>query len=112
MNTQLNLDLPTRLNSVLAAVAADLLENRRPSGKTCWLEHGSSRLSHHIWELTHRYDWPMKSDDVKVPTSDGRNATISEYYLSPEVIDAQGERGSQFIEAVRKARLAQRCAKP
>lgn len=95
---------PSKPNSVLAAVAADLLEGRRPSGKTCWLEHGSSRLSHHIWILLHEHGWPIEHEDVSVHTSDGRNTAIREYYLSAEVIALQGERGQAFVLAVRKAR--------
>lgn len=97
------LTFPLNSKTVLAAVAADLLEGRRPSGKTCWLEHGSSRLSHHIWALN-KDGWPIHFEDILVHTSDGRKAVIREYYLPPEVIAAQGERGDTFVHAVRKAR--------
>lgn len=98
-----DLALPPKPNTVLAAVAADLLEGRRPTGKTCWLEHGSSRLSHHIWVLN-RLGWPIQYEDVLVHTSDGRTSTIREYYLSPGVIALQGERAQTFAHAVREAR--------
>lgn len=97
------LKYPKRLDTVTAAVAADLLEGRHPSGKTCWREHGSSRLAHYIWALN-KYGWPIRFEDVLVSTSDGRTTEIRKYYLSPEVIATQGERGHAFVHAVRKAR--------
>jgi len=97
------LTYPTKLNSVLAAVVADLLQQQHLSGKTCWLEHGSSRLSHHIWVLN-RSGWPIQWTDVIVPTSDGRRVMIRQYYLPPEVIALEGGRGQAFARAVRDAR--------
>ncbi len=102
-------DLPTRINTVVAAVLADLLEGQQVSHLDCWRRHGSSRLSHAIWLL--RGDgWPIRTNDADVDTSDGRVATIGLYMLDAWAINATGERGNEFIRAVREARAARRVA--
>lgn len=91
------------LKTVKAAVLADLLGGQRITHKDCWLRHGSSRLSHHVYMLRGE-GWPIVTDELTVSTSDGRHATIAEYYLPIEAIRAAGEAGQRFIAEVRAAR--------
>ncbi len=102
-------DLPARLNTVLAAVLSDLLDNQHITHLNCWRRHGSSRLSHHVYTLRGE-GWPIVTEDVEVGTSDGRRQVIAEYSLPPDTIAAAGERGRQYIESVREARAARRAA--
>lgn len=90
-------------DSVKAAVLADLLEGQRITHKDCWLRHGSSRLSHHIFVLRGE-GWPIVTDEVTVGTSDGRQAAIAEYGLPADAIKTAGESGQRFIAEVRAAR--------
>ncbi len=102
-------DFPARLNTVLAAVLADLIEGQRITHLDCWRKHGSSRLAHHIHVLR-RDGWTIATDDRDVSTSDGRHQEIAEYSLPTDTIAAAGERGRQYIDAVREARAQRRAA--
>lgn len=96
-------NLPTKPNTVIAAIAADLLGGQRITHKDCWLRHGSNRLSHHIYMLR-KSGWPIESPEITVPTSDGRQQSIAQYHVLPGFIDLAGERGRRFVEDVRRAR--------
>lgn len=88
-------------STVKGQVLADLLLGRRITHKDTWIEHGSSRLAHHIYIL--RGDgWPIGCDTIEVGTSDGRRATIGEYSLPAETIREAGERGRRFVEQARR----------
>lgn len=58
--------------------------------------HGSFRASHHILRLR-RAGFPVITEEIYVPTSDGRTARIALYSLPEETIEAAGERGQDFI---------------
>jgi hypothetical protein len=68
-----------------------------------WERHGSSRASHHFMMLR-RAGWPVITEEIDVPTSDGRIAHIGLYSLPVEAIEAAGERGQEFIAEVIAAR--------
>lgn len=87
--------------TVKGRVLADLLAGRRITHKHCWIEHGSSRLAHHAYILRRELGWPVRTDEIEVGTSDGRRATIGEYFLPAETIREAGERGRRFVEAAR-----------
>ncbi len=92
--------------SVKAAVLADLLSGRKITHKHCWIEHGSSRLSHHILMLR-KAGWPVITEEIDAQTSDGRIAQIGLYSLPAESIDEAGICGQLFvIEAVAARRAA------
>lgn len=91
--------------SVKGRVLADLLDERRITHLDCWLEHGSSRLAHHILRLR-QAGWPIETREVDVPTRDGRVARIAEYLLPPSAIAEAGEQGREHVAAVRTARVA------
>lgn len=104
-----HVNLPGKLDSVLAAVAADLLDGLSITHKDCWLRHGSNRLSHHIYVL--RGDgWLIESPEITVKTVDGRKSSIALYHLHDAFIDRAGQRGMRFVAAVREARAALRRA--
>lgn len=93
--------------TVKGRVLGDLLAGRTITHKDTWIEHGSSRLAHHVYALR-RDGWPVDMVAREVPTSDGgRTATIGLYSLSPEVIDQAGERGQRYAAAVAAAKGGQ-----
>lgn len=99
---------PVKQNTVLAAVLADLLEGQRITGMGAVFEESTTRLAHHIYALK-GYGWPVQSADKVVGTNDGRVATISEYWLSPEVIEAAMAQGArEWVDGVRHARRLRR----
>lgn len=81
--------------TVKGRVLGALLRGERLTHKDCWLRFGSSRLSHHVYEL--RRAWPVFMEEVNVITSDGgRTAIIGVYYLTADVIAAAGLEGHDF----------------
>lgn len=89
-----------RPSSVKGRVLGDLLAGRTITGKHCWIEHGSSRLAHHVLELR-RDGWPVVTVMREVPTSDGgRIAVIAFYHMPQDAIDQAGERGRRFVATV------------
>lgn len=88
--------------TVKGQVLADLLAGRRITHKHCWLEHGSSRLAHHIYILRGS-GWPIHCDEIEVGTSDGRHVTIGEYYLESKAICEAGKHGHRFLLDARSA---------
>ncbi len=94
--------------SVIGRVQGALLRGEHLTGKACWLRFGSSRLSHHIWQLE-REGWPIQDMRTEVTTSDaGRVASISTYWLEPADIAAAGDRGREFAQARRKIEKARK----
>lgn len=86
-----------------------LLTGRRYTHKDSWIELGHSRLSDSIWKLRHRFGWDIEMDEEVVATSDaGRQAEIGIYYLSPEAIEAAGERGRQYAAECASAEAERR----
>ena len=89
-------------------VLARLLTGRGLTHKDSWLELGHARLADSIWKLR-RLGWPVQMEEQVVPTSDGgRKASIGIYFLEPEMIESEAERGQQYaaecarIEAERR----------
>lgn len=94
-------------STVKGRVLGDLLAGKTITHKDTWIEHGSSRLAHHVYALR-RDGSPVDMVAREVPTSDGgRTATIGLYSLSPEVIDQAGERGQRYAAAVAAAKGGQ-----
>lgn len=92
-------------SSVKGRVLSDLLSGYRLTHYDVWEMHGSSRASHHILRLR-RAGFPVITEEVYVPTRDGRTARIALYSLPPETITATGERGQDFIAESVAARRA------
>lgn len=88
-------------STVKGRVLGDLLAGRTITHKDTWIEHGSSRLAHHVYALR-RDGWPIDMVEREVPTSDsGRTAAVEFYSLPQDAIDQAGERGQRFVAAVR-----------
>lgn len=106
IETELGLSYPP-LSTVKGRVLGDLLSGRTITHKDCWLEHGSSRLAHHIFSLR-RDGWPVDMVEREVPTFDsGRTAVIGFYSLAQGLIDQAGERGQRFVASVVAAKGGQ-----
>lgn len=95
--------------TVKGRVLGALLRGERITHQDCWRRFGSSRLSHHVYELR-RTGWPVLMIEQTVTTSDGgRTATIGIYSLPADAIAAAGEEGHDFaaeclrVERVRRA---------
>lgn len=99
-------DFPTE-RTVKAAVLADLLERRAITHQDCWLEHGSSRLAHHVMVLRDA-GWPIETHRRLVPTSDGRTADIGTYTLDLGRVSLDPETIREYVERVRTVRAAMR----
>lgn len=94
-------------STVKACVLGDLLAGRTITHKDTWIEHGSSRLAHHVYALR-RDGWPIDMVERYVPTSDGgRTAAIGFYSLAQDVIDQAGERGQRYVASVAAAKGGQ-----
>lgn len=102
----LGYELP-RERTVKAAVLADLLCRRSITHRDCWLEHGSSRLAHHVMILRDG-GWPIETHRQLVPTSDGRSADIAHYTLDLSLVSIDPEAICEYIERVRTVRAAMR----
>lgn len=99
-------DFPTE-RTVKAAVLADLLDRRSITHRDCWLEHGSSRLAHHVLVLRDA-GWPIETHRRLVPTSDGRTADIGTYTLDLGRVSLDPETIREYVERVRTVRAAMR----
>lgn len=102
-NTTNELYFPSPV-SVKGRVLADLLAGDRLTHLDVWERHGSSRAAHHVLRLR-RADWPVVTEEIDVPTSDGRVARIALYSLPAEAIAAAGERGRAFVAEGAAARV-------
>jgi len=102
-NGQLPVVFPSP-TTVKGRVLADLLSGDKLTHMDVWERDGSSRASHHVLMLR-KAGWPVITDEIDVPTSDGRVARIGLYSLPPETIEAAGERGQRFIAECMSARL-------
>jgi hypothetical protein len=89
--------------SVKGRTLANLLSGEKLTHYDVWERHGSSRASHHVLMLR-KSGWPVITEEIDVPTSDGRTARIALYSLSAETIEAAGERGQAFIAESKTAR--------
>lgn len=93
--------------TVKAAVLVDLLCHRSITHRDCWLEHGSSRLAHHVLVLRDG-GWPIETHRRLVPTSDGRTADIAHYSLDLGLVSLDPEMIQEYVERVRTVRAAMR----
>lgn len=97
-------------NAVIGRVLGALLNGERLTHLDCWRRFGSSRLSHHIWQLR-RDGWPVEMVELEVATSDAdRKAMIGEYSLSEETIHAAGERGQDYAAECARVNVERRAA--
>ena len=101
--------LPKRMNTVVAEVLSRLLGYQRLTGIEAVDKASTTRLAASIHYLQERYGWLISREDKVVGCSDGRVATISEYWISPDdVADAMAAGAGDWCAKVRTARLAYR----
>lgn len=101
-NTTLTFCYPSPA-SVKGRVLSDLLSGDKITHYDVWERHGSSRASHHIMMLR-KAGFPVITEEIDAPTSDGRTARIALYSLPAGTIEATGKRGQDFIAEARAAR--------
>lgn len=98
-----------RKNTVIAHVLAHMLDGHHVTGMEAVFGMSSTRLAHHVHALGKVHGWFVERRDKVVGCNDGRVQTISEYWLSPDVIEAAMAQGARaWISEVRKARAALR----
>lgn len=93
-------------SSVKGHVLADLLHGDKLTHMDVWERHGSSRASHHVLVLR-KAGWPVITEEIEAPTSDGRIARIALYSLPIDTINAAGEIGQRYSAESRAERGAQ-----
>lgn len=91
------------LATVKGRTLADLLAGDKLTHMDVWERHGSSRASHHVLMLR-KAGFPVVTEEIDAPTSDGRIARIGLYSLPADAIEAAGECGQQFIAEVLAAK--------
>lgn len=96
--------------SVKGRVLGAFLRGERLTHKDCWIRFGSSRLSHHVYELR-RTGWPVLMFEQSATTSDGgRTAIIGVYYLTADAIAAAGDEGQDYAAECQRVERERRAA--
>lgn len=97
---------PARIDTVRAATLAALLNGERLTGLDSVYQHSTTRLSAVICDaIEKKYNWPVNHTDLTVSTSDGRQVTVTEYWLAPATIALAFELGGrQWAKEVKAAR--------
>ena len=97
--------LPSRKNTVTAAVLASLLESRAITGLESVFKQSTTRLAAVIHYLETKYNWHAERRDIVTGTKDGRITTVSAYWLPQKVISIAFEAGARkWIESVNEER--------
>jgi Helix-turn-helix domain len=97
-------------STVKGRVLGALLRGERLTHLDCWRRFGSARLSHHIYCLRGT-GWPVQMAEETVTTTDaGRPASIGVYFLTPETIEAAGERGQRYAQECARVEAERRAA--
>jgi len=100
---------PHRKNTVIAEVLCRVLNREKLTSLDAVRTASTTRAAAVVYALTRGYGWPIRARPLVVQTADGRHATVAEYYLSDEVIEAAALRGSHaWCADVVAARAAQR----
>jgi hypothetical protein len=100
---------PTRRNTVVAQVLADLLGSGEVTTIEGVFESSTTRIPAVINALGDLHGWLIDRHDVSVGTKDGRTPEVRVYYLRQSIIKAAFEAGAaQFIKEVREQRKARR----
>lgn len=101
--------LPARINTVVSAVVAGLLESNRLTGMESVFNQSTTRLSAVVYYLERKYGWHIERRDIATDTKDGRIAWITVYWLPQETISKAFEAGArEWIDSVKAARAERR----
>jgi hypothetical protein len=96
--------------TVIGRVLGALLRGEQLTHKDAWLRFGSSRLSHHAWQLR-KDGWPVLMEWLDVTTSDaGRKAEIGVYSLPANAITEAGERAQKYAAECLRVERERRAA--
>ena len=99
--------LPERKNTATADVLSRLLNYERLTGMEAVLGVSSTRLAAIVEYLQRRYQWVISREDKVTGCSDGRVATIKEYFFLPEVVESAAAKGAagwrMEVQAARRA---------
>lgn len=79
---------PKRLNTVRATVLARMLKGEQLTAMDGVLDASTTRLASDVHVLRRKLGWAVITDEVQVPTADGRIADVASYSLSADVIAA------------------------
>jgi len=101
--------LPKRINTVVSAVIAALLESKKLTGMESVFNESTTRLAAIVHYVEKHYDWAIQRCDMTVNTSDGRTTLISVYWLPQETIALAFDAGArEWIDSVKAARAVRR----
>lgn len=101
--------LPSRRNTVRAAVLAAMLESDVMTGMDSVFKQSTTRLGAVIYALEHEYGWRIERRDIATGTNDGRIATIAAYWLPQATIAKAFEADArQWVDGVNAARAERR----
>lgn len=102
-------NLPKRINTVVAAVLASLLESKTMTGMESVFKQSTTRLGAVIHYLESKYAWHIDRKEFATGTSDGRIAHPSAYWLPQATIAQALDAGArEWIESVKAARAERR----
>jgi Helix-turn-helix domain len=100
---------PKRVDTVRATVLARMLRGEQLTAMDGVLDASTTRLAGSVHILRRKLGWHVVTDDVQVPTADGRIAEVARYSLPPEVIAAARATGAgAFIDRAMAACAARR----
>ena len=101
--------LPRRQDTVTADVLARLMSGEQMTGLEAVIDSSTTRLAAFVWYLQEAYGWTINRTDKLVNCKDGRSATVTVYFLAPDVIGRAAAAGdSAWCADVRVARRALR----
>jgi hypothetical protein len=96
---------PSKLNTVTASVLRDLCLRKQTTSLDQVYESSTTRLAATVYSLELNHGWTIQRVDISAPTSDGRVATVTSYFLSPADVRAAFDNGArEFCEQVALAR--------
>lgn len=97
-------EFPKRLDTVRATVLARMLKGELMTAMDGVFDASTTRLASDVHVLRRKLGWGVITDEVQVPTADGRIADVARYSLPAEVVAAAMAAGAEaFISAVMTA---------
>ena len=105
--------LPSRCDTVTAAVLAAMLEGQELTGLDAVYGQHTTRLSAFILSLAREYGWHIARRRIATGTNDGRISWISAYSLPQATRIAAFDAGArQWVDEVKEARARLRKTAP
>jgi len=79
-------EFPKRLDTVRATVLARMLRGELMTAMDGVFDASTTRLASDVHVLRRKLGWGVITDEVQVPTADGRMAEVARYRMPAEVI--------------------------